>query len=248
MNAIELSHVTVLRPQGAVLTDVSLQVAEGEAVGIYGHNGAGKSTLLKVTNGLVRAASGRVCVLGREACGPGLSWIRARTGYVPQTHPVDPRLPVSAWDVALMGRLPWAGPMRRLDPRDRDAALAALARAHADHLASRPFGLLSGGEQQRVLIARALAQEPRILLLDEPTHSLDPESQQHVCRLVGELRQEGVTLLLVSHDVSLLASACSRIVSMSAGKVVAEDAVAAFVQRATRGSLDCSNERGGVAW
>lgn len=232
MNAIEIIEVTVARGEQTALAGVSLNVCEGETLGVYGHNGAGKSTLLKLLNGLVRPTVGTIRVLGREATCPNLRWIRTQTAYVPQLHPVDPRLPVSAGDVVLMGRYGLLGLGRRPGSSDADAVRRALALVGATHLAGQPFGRLSGGEQQRVLIARALAQEPRLLLLDEPTNSLDRGSQQAVCALLQEVQaRRQRTVVVVSHDASLLAATCDRIATLDAGRLLADEEPAAFSRR-----------------
>lgn len=233
---MDVQKVSVARWHRMALADVCLSVFQGEIVGLYGPNGAGKTTLLKLMNGLVRPSYGRVWVFGKEAKGRALSWIRAQTAYVPQLHPVDARLPVRAWEVVLMGRYGQIGVLRRPKPSDKEAAFQALSLVGAAHLAHHPFGLLSGGEQQRVLIARALAQQPRLLLLDEPTNSLDREFQQRLRDLLLEQgSQQDRTTLLVSHEIPLLVEVCHRIVVVANGRVVAEEEPFAFLNRLRAG-------------
>jgi len=168
-SAIELEHVYVAYGEQLVLEDVSLQVGRGEFVGILGPNGAGKSTLFKVILGLVKPVRGAVRIFGKLQGSNGSIPI----GYVPQLAQIDPSFPVRVRDVVMMGRYGRIGLVRRPSREDREAVRRALQRVEMLDLAHRQIGQLSGGQRQRVLVARALALEPRILLLDEPTSSMD---------------------------------------------------------------------------
>jgi zinc transport system ATP-binding protein len=181
-----------------ILEDVDFDVAEGEFAAIIGPNGAGKTTLLKLMLGLLEPARGSIRVFGS----PPLA-ARRRIGYMPQYPSLDDAFPVTVKDVVLMGRLgygPRLGPFRTTD---REAADRALQEVHCLDLQSRPFSELSSGQRQRVLIARALAGEPNLLLFDEPTTSLDPEVQQDLYDLLHELN-ETMTVVIVSHDVNFV--------------------------------------------
>ena len=190
------------------LEDVSFSLEKGSLVGLVGPNGSGKSTLLKVMLGLHRPWRGSVRLFGEEPAGG-----RRRVGYAPQSELVDWNFPVTVEDVVAMGRigcLPGraavrASPWRRTDPEDRRIVGRCLERVRLDSLAKRPIGELSGGEQRRMLIARALAREPEILLLDEPMAGLDAASQHDVLHLFEGLRDEGKTLLVATHDLSCVA-------------------------------------------
>lgn len=222
-NAVDIRDAFVAYGQKTVLHGVSLVAAKGELLGLFGYNGAGKSTLLKTINGLVPLKSGALRIYGRELDSSSLRKVRTETAYVPQSLDVDPRMPVSALEVTLMGRYGALGLLRRVSARDVLVAEGALSKVDALHLASRPFGQLSGGEQQRVYIARALAQEPRLLLLDEPTNSLDWSFQQRLGEIVRTVHDEhGLTTIVVSHDVDFLAGVCDRIVLMQDGRMVGE--------------------------
>jgi ABC-type Mn2+/Zn2+ transport system ATPase subunit len=171
-----------------VLHAVTFSAEAGESLCVLGPNGGGKTTLFRALLGELPALSGSVQVEGRPA-------------YVAQTDRTRLDFPVSALDVALMGSLSagrWWLPARRAD---RDAALAALERVGLGTEASTPFGELSGGQRQRVLLARALAQDETVLLLDEPLGGVDPASAEAISSLFGELRDEGRTLLVSTHDV-----------------------------------------------
>lgn len=181
-----------------VLVNVNLTVRHRDFVCVMGPNGGGKTTLLKLLLGLLKPASGTVRVLGQP---PGVA--RRQLGYMPQHARLDPAFPVTVGDVVLMGRL---GHGHGLGPRtaaDRAAVEDALAEVGmADH-ARRSFGSLSGGQRQRALIARALACEPQLLLLDEPTANLDPKVQDDLYELLRRLNQR-LTVVMVSHDVGFV--------------------------------------------
>jgi manganese/iron transport system ATP-binding protein len=190
------------------LEDVSFSLEKGSLVGLVGPNGSGKSTLLKIMLGLHRPWRGSVHLFGENPAAG-----RWRVGYAPQSELVDWNFPVTVEDVVAMGRigrLPGraavrASPWRRPDPEERRIVGRCLQRVRLDSLAKRPIGELSGGEQRRMLIARALAREPEILLLDEPMAGLDAASQHDVLHLFEGLRDEGKTLLVATHDLSCVA-------------------------------------------
>lgn len=182
------------------LEDVSFSLEKGSLVGLVGPNGSGKSTLLKVVLGLHRPWRGSVRLFG-EAPAAG----RRRLGYAPQSELVDWNFPVTVADVVAMGRIGRSAPWHRPGREDRRIVDKSLERLRLDSLAKRPIGELSGGEQRRMLIARALAREPEILLLDEPMAGLDAVSQHDVLHLFEELRDEGKSLLVATHDLSCVA-------------------------------------------
>ena len=207
--AIAVRDVTFGYGPVDVLRDVSFTIGERQFVSVIGPNGGGKSTLLRLLLGLLEPRRGTIRVLGMPP-------VRARrhVGYMPQHVNLDPLFPVSAGEVVLMGRLglrPPLGPYRR---EDREAAAAALAMVRAADLADRPLADLSGGQRQRVLIARALASGPRLLLLDEPTASLDPGVQDDLYELLRELAGR-MTIVMVSHDVSVVSEYVDRVLCVS---------------------------------
>ena len=183
-----------------VLEGINLSVKEQDFIGIIGPNGGGKTTLLKAMLGLIRPTRGRVCVLGQSAA-QGRRFI----GYVPQQTDFDRAFPVNVWDVALMGRLGRRGLLRHYTPEDRRAVAHALQQVEMLDLKDRPVGELSTGQRQRVYIARALATEPKILFLDEPTASVDAHITTSIYELLQKLN-EHITILLVSHDMGVISS------------------------------------------
>lgn len=199
--AVDVSGVYAGYNGHGALEDVSFTIERGCLAGLVGPNGSGKSTLLKVMLGLHKPWSGEVLIFGHtERPGHG------DVGYTPQTELVDWAFPVSVYDVVLMGRYGKLGLLRRPAARDRDIAMGALERVRLLDRATRRIGELSGGEQRRALIARALAQEADLLLLDEPLAGLDATAQHDLLRLLEELRTEGKTLFVATHDLSCVAA------------------------------------------
>jgi len=182
------------------LEGVNLSVKKGDFLGIIGPNGGGKTTLLKVILGLTKPSRGKVSVLGEPP-----ERARRFIGYVPQYSPFTRDFPASVWDVVLMGRLGHRGRFKRYTDEDKQIAAEALRKVEMFGLRDRQIGRLSWGQKQRALIARALATEPRILLLDEPTASLDTRIEMGLYELLRELNEE-VTIVLVSHDIGVISA------------------------------------------
>ncbi|MFP4622731.1 MAG: metal ABC transporter ATP-binding protein [Gemmatimonadota bacterium] len=199
-DVIVFDHVSFGYGREDVLEDVHFSIAEGTFTALIGPNGAGKTTLLRLLLGLHKVRKGRLLVFGREPGSRG-----HRIGYVPQKTGVPEGFPLTVEDVVLMGRFPRIGWGRRPGPKDREAVRRALDRVNLDE-PRRRFGELSGGQQRRALIARALIAEPDLLLLDEPTAGLDPAAQARFYDMCCTLqRTEGITLLAASHDVEVVA-------------------------------------------
>ncbi len=187
------------------LEDVSFVVPEGEMVGLVGPNGAGKSTLFKSILGVVRPLLGEVRVFGRP-----VSETRADVAYTPQVEEVDWEFPVSVRDVVLMGCWRGSSPFRRWSRQDREATEDALERVQLSDLANRQVGELSGGQRRRVLIARSIARGARLLLLDEPFAGLDAAVEHDLLAILDELTHEGCSILIATHDLACVASACDE--------------------------------------
>lgn len=199
-DVIFLRHLWAGYDNDTVLEDINFTVKELDFVGIIGPNGGGKTTLLKVLLGLLKPQQGEVLIMGKPAH-IGRKYI----GYVPQMVECDRAFPISVWDVVKMGRL---GKRRLLQPynkKDEEKVASALESVNLLHLKERPIGELSGGQRQRVYIARALATEPKILILDEPTASVDPQSRTNIYSLLKQLN-DSITILLISHDVGAIST------------------------------------------
>ncbi len=202
------------------IEDIDLEVMRGELLAVIGPNGAGKTTLLETINGLLRS-EGLVRVLGLDVRRQGRE-VRRRTGYVPQDFMVPPETPFLARDVVMMGRVARLGPLGRPSRRDWEVVMSVMEELGIADLADRPVGKLSGGQQQKVMIARALAKEPELLLLDEPFSSLDARSRRKVCDILSDLRSDrGVTALVVTHDLSAMPEECDRVVLLNGGRITA---------------------------
>jgi ABC-type cobalamin/Fe3+-siderophores transport system ATPase subunit len=218
--AVRIERAVVSYREDVALRAVSLEVKKGEFVGIIGPNGAGKTTILTLINGLGKLVQGRVWVLGHSISKGSVNGIRKRVGYVAQLQNIDPRMPISVQEVAMIGRYGQLGLFRRPDKADYDIVDEMLELVGISHLAKRPIGHLSGGEQQRVAIARALAQEPEMFLLDEPTASLDWRAQKELLELVKTIhKSQNLTTLFVTHDLNALPDSCDRVVLMKEGRI-----------------------------
>ena len=196
-----------------IWSDVSLTIAPGEFVGILGPNGSGKTTLLRVLLGALGLAAGSADVLGRA---PGAA--NREIGYLPQRRHFDASIRIRGVDLVRLGLdgMRWGLPVGR---GGRERVDEAIAMVGAEHYATRPIGRLSGGEQQRLLIAQALVSRPRVLILDEPLDSLDLPNQTVVAALLGRIcREQGITVLLVAHDVNPLLSYLDRVVYFGGGR------------------------------
>ena len=201
---IDMKDVTVTQGGARILESVTLTVDQGEFAAVLGPNGAGKTTLLRVVLGLIMPDSGSVTVFGKPPS--KLGSMRAKIGYVPQIHSIDLSFPVTVFQTALMGTYGRAGLGRRPTSADKAAAAAALQKVGIQDLAERPIARLSGGQRQRVFIARALVNNPELLMLDEPTTGVDAAASGSLYTLLRELKDGGVTVVLVSHDVSVVAA------------------------------------------
>jgi manganese transport system ATP-binding protein len=199
--AIEISSVSVRYDETLALDDVSLTIDRGQVVGLIGMNGSGKSTLFRAIMGVVALESGHVMLNGAPP-------VRARkdgaVGYVPQSEAVDWAFPISVRDVVMMGRYGRLGLTRRPRPADRDAVDNALLRVELTELADRQIGTLSGGQRKRAFVARGIAQNAGILLLDEPFAGVDRRSEGTMVRLLRELAAEGRTVVVSTHDLHAL--------------------------------------------
>lgn len=193
---VKLENVWVYHDSIPVLEAINLSIESNDFLGIIGPNGGGKTTLLKVIMGLIKPNRGTVTVLGMS---PERG--RKHIGYISQLNLFDRDFPISAFEVVLMGRYNRTGLIRGYNEDDKKAAVAALKTVGMLDYKDRQVGKLSGGEQQRVFIARALTTNPKLLLLDEPTASIDPTMQAEFYELLDKLK-DNMAIVLVSHDIS----------------------------------------------
>ncbi len=218
---LEARGVTVHAGGREIVHGVSVEVRPGEIVGLVGPNGAGKSTLLRALAG-TRPATGDIRLLDRPI-GEVDRRERARLVAVVEQLPDAPPT-MTAGELVALGRFPHLGLLRRQSGHDRRVVEAAMRRAGCDAFAGRLLGTLSGGERRRAFIARALAQEARLLLLDEPSANLDAEAQATLFDLLRALAEEGAGILIVVHDLTSAAASCDRLLLLHQGRTLASGA------------------------
>ena len=206
---IKLDHVSFSYGGPPVLEDIDLTVTRGEFLGLVGPNGSGKSTLLKVILGLLAPSSGRIMVMGRRPVDA-----RDLIGYVPQFGTFVPGFPISVEETVLMGRLGKTKTIGGYRSGDRTLAHQAMSDAGILDLRNRPLGNLSGGQLQRVLIARALVIEPEILLLDEPTSNVDLRAEEDIFELLKRLNEQ-MTIIVVSHDIGFISQYITHVACLN---------------------------------
>lgn len=207
--ALDVQGLTVRYGDVLALDDVTVRLHPGRVTGLIGLNGSGKSTLMKAVMGMVRPRSGTVRVLGRT---PADARRAGLVGYVPQSEDVDWTFPISVREVVTMGRYGRMGPLRRSRPADVAAVEAALDRVDLGALADRQVGELSGGQRKRVFVARCLAQEAPVLLLDEPFAGVDRPSETGITALLRGLVAEGRSVLVSTHDLGTLPALADDVV------------------------------------
>ncbi|HDR16841.1 MAG TPA: ABC transporter ATP-binding protein [Desulfobacteraceae bacterium] len=225
-----LTACSICHDYGAenVLEDVSFSIEAGSFFIIIGPNGSGKTTLMKMLDDIEHPKSGVVKVFGRPAGSFKRTELARQIAFVPQKMPVD--FPFTVMQVVLMGRAPHLGLLGIEGQKDIEAAHSAMAFTGVENLADRRINQLSSGEQQRVFIARAVCQNPKIILLDEPTASLDPAHQVKVMDIMEEFKQRhGVTVVMVSHDLNLAALYGDRLLLLKDGRIAAEGPPAAVL-------------------
>lgn len=204
--------------QPAILQDLSLEIPSGAITAILGPNGSGKTTLLRLILGSLSPRQGTILLAERPQGNYSRREMSRLVGLVPQAEHIP--FEFSVLEYVLLGRAPYLKPLALPGQADRQIALNALQTMGATHLQDRPVTALSGGEQQLVIIARALAQKPRLLLLDEPTSHLDLGNKGRILQILRALRDEGVSLVLTTHDPNVAAQVASFVVLMRQGQVL----------------------------
>ncbi len=206
---ISIQDVSFSYTGPGVLDGITLEIEDGEFLGVVGPNAGGKSTLLKLILGLLEPVNGSVTVLGKEP-----QMVSRQIGYVPQYPAFSRDFPITAGQVVLMGRLGNSGWLGGYSREDHDIAHQAMVETEVDELAKRQISTLSGGQLQRVLVARALACEPRILILDEPTANIDMRVETDIFDLLKQLNQR-MTIIVVSHDVGFISQYVDRVACLN---------------------------------
>jgi iron complex transport system ATP-binding protein len=227
----ERLQVRYVGTERLALGGVSFRAGAGELVAVAGPNGSGKTTLVRAVTGLVPLSAGEVRVQGRSLARWSREELARALGVVPQRE--DIAFPLRVDETVMLGRYARLGPLGAPRAEDFAAVAAALARCDTSHLAARATDTLSGGEWQRVRLARALAQEPSLLLLDEPTASLDVRHEMEILELIRELVNHGLSAIVITHQLNLAARFADRIVLLNEGRVVADGAPGEVLRRDT---------------
>ncbi len=213
MNAIEFKNVSFSYGEAPILNNVSFAIPEGDYAGVIGPNGGGKTTIIKIALGLLEPRSGEVLIFGMHPDKfPGKSHI----GYVPQkAGQPNPYFPATVREVVASGRTPGSRIFPKMSKSEKSAIESVMEASGISHLQNRLVSDLSGGERQRVFIARALAAEPKMLILDEPTAEVDPASENKLYELLRKLNSMGITIILISHDVSMVANETKSVICVN---------------------------------
>jgi iron complex transport system ATP-binding protein len=226
--ALDVHELCFRRGRQDVLLEVTLSVTAGDFVSIVGPNGVGKTTLLKCLMRILTPSSGRVTVLGKELPAYHQRELARHMSYLPQSDHRVP--PFTVYEYVMLGRYPHLSPFSRISAADEAVVQTVMDRIGVSAWKDRDLHSLSGGERQKVLIAAALAQGAEILLLDEPASFLDPKHQQEVFRTLGQLNADGVTIVMVTHDINSAALHSRSIVALQHGTVEFSGASEAFMQ------------------
>ncbi|MCY9695646.1 metal ABC transporter ATP-binding protein [Paenibacillus alginolyticus] len=211
---LSIQNMTVAYHKKPVLEQVSFTVPEGKLIGIVGPNGAGKSTLIKAALGLIPSLSGEVKIYGKP-----YKEQRHLVGYVPQRESVDWDFPTNALDVVTMGRYSHLGWFRRPGNKEKQMAMSCLEKVGMADFADRQISQLSGGQQQRIFLARALAQDASLYFMDEPFVGVDAATEKAIITLLGELKKQGKTVLVVHHDLSTVKEYFDWVILLNVGIV-----------------------------
>jgi iron complex transport system ATP-binding protein len=224
MNDVVVNNLSVALDGRTVLHDVSFQASSGQIMGVIGPNGAGKTTLVRSILRLTPFISGEIFLGGQDVSNMAAHEINKDVAYLPQGQTVH--WPMTAERLVALGRAPMSTPFSRPSDEDRAAVDRAISAAGLEQIRDRPITHLSGGERARVLLARVLAGDPKIIMADEPVASLDPYHQLSVMDLLRQSAEHGRAIMVVLHDLSLAARYCDRLILLSEGAVVANGAPA----------------------
>lgn len=229
MAALALENVGFTYNSSFHLTDISLKIKAGELTGIIGPNGSGKSTLVKIMAGYIEPAAGAVLLAGKPLAGYKRKEVARKLAVVSQGVFTDFDFTVE--EMVALGRLPHLGRWRTEGPEDKEAVDWALAITGLEPFRTRSYNRLSGGEAQRVMVAQALAQQPEVLLLDEPTTYLDMAYQREIFNLLTALNKKGITIAAVLHDVNMAALYCGELIAIKDGRIFAQGSPEAVITR-----------------
>ncbi len=231
MEAIKAKNIYFSYNTKDVIKNVSFSLEQGEFLGIIGPNGAGKSTILRILCGILRPKTGDIFIFNKDINDIDKKTLAQKIAFVPQETHFALNFPVK--DIVLMGRFPYLRAFQRESRKDLEATKHALTYAQVVEFRKRPINSLSSGERQRVVLARALAQEPEILILDEPTSHLDLHHQYAIMELLKKLNTEGMSIIIVNHDLNLASLYCQRLVLMHKGCIFSKGTPQSLINEKT---------------
>lgn len=198
-----------------ILKNINIDIKNGECVVITGHNGAGKTTLLKAINNLIKTKPGNIKIFGKDIN----NTVKKDIGYIPQTNFVDKFMPLSVQDVIKIGLSAKNGIFKRTSKEDKEKIFKTAKKLQIENLLNKPIGQLSGGQIQKVSIARVLVQDAKIILMDEPLNNLDNYSQKEILNITDSMHKEK-TMLIVTHNLKLIPKSCNKTVVMENGEII----------------------------
>ncbi len=210
-----IKDLAVAYQSNVALFDINLDVYKNDFFGICGPNGSGKSTLLKSIVGSVKPFRGNIRLFGKDLVKERIGYLKSKIGYLPQTDQIDRNFPALVKDVVGMGLYSQVGFFRSLSAKEDEMILNALKLVGMENMIKRPIGHLSGGQQQKVRIARAIVNNPEILLIDEPFSALDFKVAKNIADLIAEIHEKSnLTIVMISHSLSLLKEHCNKVICL----------------------------------
>ncbi|MFN3551132.1 MAG: ABC transporter ATP-binding protein [Endomicrobiia bacterium] len=221
MKIVELRNVYFQYDKNVILENINLELEEKTFLAIIGPNGSGKTTLLNIISGLKKVSKGEVFVFEKKLCRKNIVEVRKEIGYVAQNYIIDKKLPFLVKDIISLGRYGKVGFFKNLSYEDKSIIEETISFLKIEDLKEKPIGHISSGECQKIHIARVLVQQPKILLLDEPTSSLDPKSQHELLKLVEDIYlKKNITTIFVTHILNHIPSCCNKIILLKNGKII----------------------------
>jgi iron complex transport system ATP-binding protein len=215
---MKLDHFSFSYGEKPILNDITITIAQGEYTAVIGPNGAGKSTMLKCINRILKGGAGSIELFGKNIKQYSQKELGRLIGYVPQTR--DHVFPYTVYEFVIMGRYPYFNPLSRVSKEDQRIVYEAMEKCGITQFSNRPIENLSGGERQKVYLAAALAQQPKILLLDEPTAHLDPKYHMEIQKTICQISEDrNMTVLHVTHDLNYLLHWSQKVIAMKEGKI-----------------------------
>ena len=215
ISAISVCNLNFKIGNNNILKNINIDIKNGECVVITGHNGAGKTTLLKAINNLIKTKPGNIKIFGKDIN----NTVKKNIGYIPQTNFVDKFMPLSVQDVIKIGLSAKNGIFKRTSKQDKEKIFETAKKLQIENLLNKPIGQLSGGQIQKISIARVLVQDAKIILMDEPLNNLDNYSQNEILNITDSMHKEK-TMLIVTHNLKLIPKSCNKKVIMENGEII----------------------------